>query len=105
MKTDAGWSNAVNAIEENDPHTRGIVVLGLDAPQEELAASFKSAAKFDLVKGFAVGRTIFGEVARQWMTDKIDDEKAVAEMAQRYSQLCEIWDTSSAEAKWPANKG
>lgn len=105
MKTDAGWSNAVNAIEENDPHTRGIVVLGLDAPQEELAASFKSAAKFDLVKGFAVGRTIFGEVARQWLTDKIDDETAVAEMAQRYSQLCEIWDTSSAEAKWPANKG
>ena len=45
----------------NDPHTRGIVVLGLDAPEAELAASFALAAGFDLVKGFAVGRTIFGD--------------------------------------------
>ena len=45
-------------------HTRGIVVLGLDAPEAELAASFETAAGFDLVKGFAVGRTIFGDAAR-----------------------------------------
>ena len=68
MTSRAAWRNAIAAIEEHDRHTRGIVVLGLDAPEAELAASFETAASFDLVKGFAVGRTIFGEVARGWMT-------------------------------------
>ncbi|HCH72344.1 MAG TPA: 5-dehydro-2-deoxygluconokinase, partial [Ochrobactrum sp.] len=59
MKTKAAWANACDAITRNDAHTRGIVVLGLDAPAEELEASLAIAADFDLVKGFAVGRTIF----------------------------------------------
>jgi myo-inositol catabolism protein IolC len=67
FKTEAAWRNAVEAIERNDARTRGIVVLGLDAPEDELAASFTLAAKFPLVKGFAVGRTIFGNVAQAWM--------------------------------------
>ena len=33
----------------------------------ELAASFALAARHPLVKGFAVGRTIFGEAARAWL--------------------------------------
>ena len=38
----------------------------------------QTAAGFDLVKGFAVGRTIFGAVARDWMAGKTDDAGAVA---------------------------
>ena len=37
MKTQAGWQNAIAAIEAHDRHTRGIVVLGLDAPEAESA--------------------------------------------------------------------
>lgn len=48
FKTEAAWANAVAAIEEHDPRTRGIVVLGLDAPEAELAASFARAAQFPL---------------------------------------------------------
>ena len=92
FKTDAAWANAVAAIERNDPHTRGIVVLGLDAPQAELEASFALAAKQPLVKGFAVGRTIFGQPARDWMTGKITDAQAVATMKSNYASLCAVWD-------------
>lgn len=92
MKTDAAWASACAAIEENDPNTRGIVVLGLDAPESELAASFATAAKFPLVKGFAVGRTIFGAVAQDWLSGAVDDNEAVAEMVARYDRLCRIWD-------------
>lgn len=99
FKTDEAWANAVNAIERNDPRTRGIVVLGLDAPQEELAASFALAAKQPLVKGFAVGRTIFGDAARAWLKGDMDDAAAVAQMADRYTQLCEIWDNARADAR------
>ncbi|TMV91626.1 5-dehydro-2-deoxygluconokinase [Thioclava sp. BHET1] len=92
------WAKAVAAIEAYDRHTRGIVVLGLDAPEAELAASFEVAAGFDLVKGFAVGRTIFGDAARGWMQGEISDADAVAQMARRYARLCEIWDKARAAA-------
>lgn len=90
--TETGWRNAIAAIEAHDAHTRGIVVLGLDAPETELAASFRTAAQFALVKGFAIGRTIFGDVAQSWFDGKIGDEAAVAEMAERYARLCNVWD-------------
>ena len=98
FKTDAAWKNAVDAIERNDPRTRGIVVLGLDAPEEELAASFALAAKQPLVKGFAVGRTIFGDAARAWLQGNITDGEAVAEMAENYQRLCGIWDAARNNA-------
>jgi len=94
FKTEAAWQNAVEAIERNDPRTRGIVVLGLDASEEELAASFALAARQPLVKGFAVGRTIFGDAARAWLKGDMNDADAVAQMAERYTRLCNIWDTA-----------
>ncbi len=105
FKTDAAWANAVEAIERNDPYTRGIVVLGLDAPEDELAASFELAAKQPLVKGFAVGRTIFGDAARAWMKGEMEDADAVAQMAERFARLSEVWDKARAKATYPSNKG
>ena len=99
FKTAAAWQNAVEAIERNDPYTRGIVVLGLDAPEAELAASFAMAAKQPLVKGFAVGRTIFGDAARAWMAGDISDAEAIDMMRGRYHRLCEIWDQARAAAQ------
>ncbi|WP_421565471.1 bifunctional 5-dehydro-2-deoxygluconokinase/5-dehydro-2-deoxyphosphogluconate aldolase [Ochrobactrum sp. EDr1-4] len=92
LTTEEAWQNTCDAITHNDPHTRGIVVLGLDAPAEELEASLKVAAGFDLVKGFAIGRTILGEVARQWLAGKMSDADAVSEMAERYRSFCDLWD-------------
>ena len=98
MTARAAWANAIAAIEENDAHTRGIVVLGSTRPEVELAASFATAGGFDLVKGFAVGRTIFGAVARDWMAGAIDDAAAVAAMAQALRALCALWDEARTRA-------
>ena len=98
MTSSVAWRKAIAAIEENDPNTRGIVVLGLDAPEAELADSFAVAAAFPLVKGFAVGRTIFGAVARAWLDGDLTDGQAVEEMARRYGRLCGIWDKARAGA-------
>ena len=92
----AAWAATCAAISENDPHVRGIVVLGLDAPLEELEASFAEAARFPLVKGFAVGRTIFFEAARGWLSGTLDDEGAIALMASKYQILCAAWDRARA---------
>jgi 5-dehydro-2-deoxygluconokinase len=99
FKTEAAWAGAVDVITHNDPNTRGIVVLGLDAPAAELQASFALAAKFELVKGFAVGRTIFGDAARAWMTGAITAEEAVEQMAGNFEILCNAWDTARIAAQ------
>ncbi len=88
--------NACAAISRNDPYTRGIVVLGLEAPADELARAFAVAARHELVKGFAVGRTIFADAARAWLGGKITDAEAVADMAARYQRLCRTWDEARA---------
>lgn len=92
FKSAPAWTNVVATITANDPRTRGIVVLGLDAPESELAAAFRLAAAQPLVKGFAVGRTIFGAVALDWMAGKVTDAQAVQTMRDTYARLCNIWD-------------
>jgi 5-dehydro-2-deoxygluconokinase len=98
LKTREAWAQAVSAIDEHDTRIRGIVVLGLDAPQAELAQSFALAAEQPLVKGFAVGRTIFADAARGFMRGEIDDAAMVAQMQARFQSLCEIWDNARAAA-------
>ncbi|SCX29094.1 hypothetical protein DSM25558_4614 [Agrobacterium sp. DSM 25558] len=91
MASKTAWENACNAITDNDPNTRGIVVLGLEAPEANLAASFRVAAGFPLVKGFAVGRTIFAQAACDWLAGTISDEEAIKDMQGRYQRLCTVW--------------
>lgn len=104
MASHDAWASAVAAIEEFDQHTRGIVVLGLDAPEADLAASFEVAESFELVKGFAVGRTIFGDAARAWMKGEMTDEAAVAQMSERFARLCKVWDEARAKSNSIAMK-
>ncbi len=103
MTSDAAWAATCAAITRNDRHTRGIVVLGLDAPIDALSASFAAAARHGLVKGFAVGRTIFADAARGWLAGQLTDAEAVDDMAGRYERLCRIWD--AARAQGDARKG
>ena len=67
-------------------------MLGLDAPVEQLVVGFAAAKAAKSVKGFAVGRTIFGDAARAWLDGRIGDDEAVAEMARRFAGLVEAWD-------------
>jgi 5-dehydro-2-deoxygluconokinase len=71
-----------------------VVLLGLDAPMSELKAGFAVARKARSVRGFAVGRSIFGQAASAWLAGEIDDAAAVAEMARRFGWLVEVWEAA-----------
>lgn len=98
MTTSKAWDATVDAIQSNDANTRGIVILGLGETEEKLIESFEVAARYPLVKGFAVGRTIFADAAKHYMQDAISDHDAVKDMAERYAHLCDAWDRS--REKW-----
>lgn len=93
----AAWRNIEAVIADNDAHCRGIVLLGLEAPQEELEAAFAAAAPVSMVKGFAVGRTLFAKAAEDWLTGRMDDEAAIADMAGRFASLCDAWRRARAD--------
>ena len=90
----SAWQNITQLIKQNDPHIQGIVILGLEASEEVLAHSFSVAAQQPFVRGFAVGRTIFAESAKSWMSGKIDDSQAIQEMSQKFKRLCDLWDAA-----------
>ena len=94
--TSAAWSNIEKVIKTNDPYCRGIVLLGLDASEDDLARAFATTAGHATIKGFAVGRTIFSTVAESWLAGKTDDSTATSEMAERFANLVNVWNRSHA---------
>jgi 5-dehydro-2-deoxygluconokinase len=94
----AAWANIENAITSGDSYCRGVLLLGSAAPPGELAAAFAAAASCKVVKGFAVGRTIFEDIARGWFGGLIDDDAAVNGMAERLAALVSAWRRARAQA-------
>jgi 5-dehydro-2-deoxygluconokinase len=93
-QTRAAWRAIDAEIDNGDPLCRGVMVLGLEAPEEDLAAAFRDARSSTRVKGFAVGRTIFVEPALRWFAGEGSDEDAVRAMADSFARLCEYWETA-----------
>ena len=92
----AEWDSIAAVISRHDPHCRGVLVLGLEASEEELDRSFRIAAPHSICRGFAVGRSIFAESATLWFAGRATDEQVIAEIAQRYARLVARWDDARA---------
>jgi 5-dehydro-2-deoxygluconokinase len=93
------WEGIAATIANNDPHCRGVLLLGMDASEEELERAFSLAARHPVCKGFAVGRSIFMDAARQWFAGKSDDEAVVRTVAGNYSKLVNLWKKARQACK------
>jgi 5-dehydro-2-deoxygluconokinase len=92
----AHWRHIQAVIAARDPYCRGVLLLGLSQPIEALLAAFEIAARTPVVKGFAVGRTIFHEPARAWLAGEIDDAAAIGQLAEGLSHLSKAWRRARA---------
>jgi 5-dehydro-2-deoxygluconokinase len=90
------WEQLDALIQERDPYCRGVVLLGLNAPADTLAAGFRKAAKSVTCRGFAVGRTIFHEPSRAWLEGEIDDAGLISQVQRNFSFLIESWRDARA---------
>jgi 5-dehydro-2-deoxygluconokinase len=93
------WAAIDRAIEANDPHCRGVLVLGMEASEADLARCFAEAARSPWVRGFAVGRSIFGVPAEQWFAGAWDDARTTDEIASRYRQVIALWTKATNNDK------
>jgi 5-dehydro-2-deoxygluconokinase len=87
----AAWDALEAVIHQHDPHCCGVLLLGLEAPEEVLAESFRVAAPSKLVKGFAVGRTLFAGAASEWLAGRIGDDQLVDQVTNAFSRLAQAW--------------
>jgi 5-dehydro-2-deoxygluconokinase len=87
----AVWRGIQDTIAREDPLCRGVVLLGLSASVEELIDAFAAVAPFSIVKGFAIGRTVFHDVARDWFAGSVSDQEACEAMAAKFSRLAQAW--------------
>ena len=92
------WQAIRDTIAREDPLCRGVVLLGLSAPESELITAFEAAAPFDVVKGFAIGRTIFHDVAREWFNGSMKDDDATKAMTSKFLKLVNGWRGARAAA-------
>ncbi|MEO8145087.1 MAG: 5-dehydro-2-deoxygluconokinase [Betaproteobacteria bacterium] len=97
--SEAAWAALENVISRNDPQCRGILLLGLEASEEQLERDFALAAPRPLCKGFAVGRSIFMQAARRWFDGACGDAAVVDEVAANYGRLVESWKTARTSCK------
>ncbi len=85
------WRLVDQLLAERDPFCRGVVILGLNASLEELAAGFREAASARSCRGFVVGRTIFQDPSREWLAGRIDDATLVARIRANFEALIRVW--------------
>ncbi|HEX4269665.1 MAG TPA: 5-dehydro-2-deoxygluconokinase [Steroidobacteraceae bacterium] len=87
----AAWAAIQDTIRRRDPLCRGVLVLGLAVDARSLASAFRAAAPFEVVRGFAVGRTIFAEPARRRLAGEIGDAETVAVLAANLQAVVAAW--------------
>ncbi len=99
------WAAVARAIDRHDPRCRGILLLGLDAPEADLARSFALAAAEPRCRGFAVGRTIFVGPAEEWFAGRLDDAGATDAVAASYRRVVDLWRACRPAPSSPGSCG
>ncbi|MCB2008505.1 MAG: 5-dehydro-2-deoxygluconokinase [Rhodoferax sp.] len=96
MRAD-GWDALGQLVAECDPLCRGVVILGLNQPLDQLAERFAQALH-PIVKGFMVGRSLWAEPSRRWLQQQCSDQELVDAVADNFSVLSRAWANRHAHA-------
>ncbi|MCW5634428.1 MAG: 5-dehydro-2-deoxygluconokinase [Rubrivivax sp.] len=91
----AAWRALRDTVAAHDPFCRGVLLLGMEAGEDQLGDAFRAAAREPLCRGFAVGRTLFAAAAQAWFEGALDDAGVVADVAARYQRLIRLWQQAA----------
>lgn len=85
------WLAAAEVIAAGDPTCEGMLVLGQTADPETIGQALAAAASVPAVRGFAIGRAIFAEPARQWLRGELADADLEGRVAARFAEIIRVW--------------
>ena len=90
------WKKIEACITEHDPSCLGVLLLGANQPMDELTESLTQVKqRSKVIRGFAIGRTVWGESAQQWMRNEISDEELIQTVAQKFTTIIKTWRNSN----------
>ncbi|CAN5883359.1 5-dehydro-2-deoxygluconokinase [soil metagenome] len=102
LQDPAEWKAIGAVVGEHDADCRGVLVLGHDAGWDALVRAFDACAGAAVVRGFAVGRTIFAAAARAWLAGALGNDDLVDTVAERFAGAVAAWDAARPPAPTPA---
>src|SRR5271165_495395 len=89
----ADCEKIVAAARRGGRNTVGCIILGRGEDDRKVRAWLTTAAAVPGFIGFAVGRTSFWDPLVDWRAKKITRNEAVSEIARRYQEFVEIFET------------
>ncbi|MCX5544618.1 5-dehydro-2-deoxygluconokinase [Paraburkholderia sp. CNPSo 3076] len=95
----AQWREIDALIAERDPYCRGVVLLGLSAPIDQLVEGFRAAAASNTCRGFTVGRSIFYEPSLAWLAGEIGDDEVIIRARRAFETLIGAWRAARVDAQ------
>jgi myo-inositol catabolism protein IolC len=78
--------------------TVGCIILGRGEDEKKVSHWLETASQVSGFIGFAVGRTVFWEALINFRTNKITRDQAVANIARRYAEFVDIFQSRSHRA-------
>ncbi|HEX7391164.1 MAG TPA: PfkB family carbohydrate kinase, partial [Acidiphilium sp.] len=91
MQGAQSWRRIEAVIRRNDPDCRGVLVLGRDAGDDDLAAGIAMAAASPVVTGFAIGRAIWQDAAERFFSGAAGEAEARDMIATRFLAAASHW--------------
>ncbi|MFA6981711.1 MAG: DUF2090 domain-containing protein [Patescibacteria group bacterium] len=78
------------------PFDMKVIVLGRGEDAKKVEEWLSTAAGFENIIGFAVGRTVFSEPLSKLQRAEIDEAEAVQEISTNFERLIELWNSKKA---------
>ncbi len=84
------YNKSATAVASHDTDAR-IVVLGRNETMEDVSKWLEAGAQNDSVIGFAIGRTVFLDAIKKYMSGEYTNDDAIKEIGERYYQLYKVF--------------
>jgi len=88
----------VGAARRNGRDRVGCIILGRGEDDRRVSEWLATASQVPGFIGFAVGRTVFWEALMNFRTKKITRDRAVANIARRYREFVDIFQSGKIRA-------
>ncbi len=92
LEGDNNWSKVIQSINKNSR----IIMLGRGENVKMIEKWIKNATPNKEIIGFAIGRTIFLKTIKDYYNKKIEKEKAIKQISEKFKYFVNLWKKEKA---------